>query len=130
MNTRTLARIAAFTLPTLTLVASLQLPAGAVTPAGHLTLHQHQYQGGDSRSFNVSHPKLKNASFNDKASSVYNRTSVAWILYDDTGYGSTCWCIPAGRSVDDLHLNPWRFGDKISAVKRLDVPGCGWLPTL
>ena len=130
MNTRTLARLAAFTLPAVTLVAALQLPAAAVTPAGYLTLHQHQYQGGDSRSFDVSHPKLKNASFNDKASSVYNRTAVAWMLYDDTGYSGTGWCIAPGRSVDDLHLNPWRFGDKISAVMRLNVAGCGLLPTL
>jgi hypothetical protein len=124
MNTRFLVRLAALTVPAATLVAATQVPAQAVTPTGYLTLHQDQYQGGAVRILPVSHPKLKNAGFNDKASSVYNRTPNAWVVYEDTGYQGDRWCIRPGESVDDLHLNPWRFGDEISAVKQLTGPSC------
>jgi hypothetical protein len=73
-----------------------------------VTLHQHQPQRGDSRSFDLSHPKLKSAGFNDKESSVYNRTAYAWLVHEHTGHGGDFFCIRPGESVDDLHLNTLR----------------------
>ena len=124
----TLVRLAAMTLPALALVAATPAPARADVPAGYLTLFEDQLQGGNQRSFSVTHPKLKNAGFNDKASSVYNRSTTAWVVYEDTNYSGDNFCVQPGQDIEDLHGAPWFFGDKISSVVNTQMPDCGGLP--
>ena len=52
-----------------------------------------------------------------------NRTSVAWIIYDDSGYDDRNYCIRAGGSVKSLK-DKWNFNDKTSSIERLSRARC------
>src|SRR5690349_4694432 len=63
--------------------------------------------------FTVSHDDMNDFDFGDKASSAKNRTSDAWVIYDDHGWEDRHYCIPAGGEVNSLG-NRWDFNDKTS----------------
>ncbi|GIH25949.1 hypothetical protein Aph01nite_42590 [Acrocarpospora phusangensis] len=65
----------------------------------------------------------------DEASSVFNDTEDAWVLYDDSGYRDRRYCIRSGQYIGDLHHPAWKFGDKISSVLRLNTRSCAGYPT-
>lgn len=58
----------------------------------------------------------------DEASSVYNRSSVAWILYDDSSFQDRRVCILSGDRVGDL--GDIQFNDKISSVQKRGSNSC------
>jgi hypothetical protein len=68
----------------------------------------------------------------DEAHSVYNHTKVAWVLYDDKGYDDTdrYFCIKSEVSHPDIGAGPYRFGDKISSVRKLTSNSCGSMPQI
>lgn len=63
----------------------------------------------------------------DDAHSVYNNTKVAWVLYDDENFDDSDrhFCIRSGVSNPDLGASPYKFGDKITSVRRLTSNDCG-----
>jgi hypothetical protein len=68
--------------------------------------------------------------FGDEASSVKNTDrSNAWVLYDDDNYRDRRFCIRPNQTINNLHDSRWRFGDKISSVKRLGSSSCRGYPT-
>ena len=73
--------------------------------------------------FTVSHDDMNDFDFGDKASAVKNRTSDAWVIYDDDGYDDRNYCIPAGGTVRSLG-DKWSFNDKTSSVERLSRASC------
>jgi hypothetical protein len=73
--------------------------------------------------FTVSHDDMNDYSFGDKASSVKNRTSDAWVIYDDHGWEDRHYCIAAGGEVSSLG-SKWDFNDKTSSIKRLSTSYC------
>ncbi len=103
----------------------------AEVAAGLLWLGEHQNMGGRNCGYASSRPNLNKAfcRFGDKASSVDNRSSSAWVLYDDSGYKDRRYCISPGQRINDLHAQAWKFGDKISAIKRLSGTSCAGYPT-
>ncbi|MGW8575538.1 peptidase inhibitor family I36 protein [Streptomyces niveus] len=94
---------------------------------GPLVLGEHQDLGGAQWSYTGSETRLGSAS--DRASSVKNRDSVAWVLYDDTNHGDRHYCLRATGYIPNLHDSRWNFGDKISSVKRLGSNSCRGYPT-
>ena len=95
---------------------------GECTP-GYLCLFDDEAYHDRRKRFTVSHSDMHDFSFNDKASSVKNKTGSAWVLYDDTGYSDRSYCISAGKSVKSLK-DKWDFNDKISSIKRLSRKVC------
>ena len=97
-----------------------------------LRLYEHTGYNGSSISLYSSDSNLWwNKGFGDVASSVKNPSSsaVAWVLYDDTGYGDRHYCIRPGQSISNLGADAWKFGDKISSVKELGTASCAGYPT-
>ena len=70
----------------------------------------------------VSLADFNNINFGDKATSVLNRMTVAWLLYDDAGYSDTCVCVMAGASV--ANLGNFGFNDKTSSAWKLAGNTC------
>jgi hypothetical protein len=68
----------------------------------------------------------------DEAHSVYNFTGVAWVLYDDNTYDESDrhFCIKAKVSHPDLGVGAYKFGDKITSVKKLGSNSCAGYPTI
>ena len=68
----------------------------------------------------------------DEAHSVWNHTTVAWVLFDDDDFDTNDrhFCIPAGVSHPNLGAAPYKFGDKITSVQRLETNNCGNLPQI
>ena len=73
--------------------------------------------------FTVSHSDMDDFDFGDKASAVKNKSSDAWIIYDDSGYDDRNYCIPAGGKVRSLG-DKWDFNDKTSSIERLSSASC------
>lgn len=75
-----------------------------------------------------SRSNFNDINFGDKTSSVYNRSSVAWVLYDDAGFSDTAVCVMAGATV--ANLGNFGFNDKVSSALRRSVNSCpsGILP--
>lgn len=67
---------------------------------------------------------LKDVSFGDKTSSVMNRTSVAWVVYDDHDYRDRRFCLPPGVSVRDFGADAYKFNDKASSARRMSSAAC------
>jgi hypothetical protein len=65
---------------------------------------------------------LKNDSFNDKASSLVNKTGAYWRIYEDTGYEGYSVCIRPHSHITNLK-DHWSvngsWGDRISSMKRI-----------
>jgi Peptidase inhibitor family I36 len=57
----------------------------------------------------------------DEAHSLYNRTGYNWIVYDDKNYstGDRRFCVVKGARAANLGSSTFKFGDKISSVKKL-----------
>ena len=70
----------------------------------------------------ASENNMNDINFGDKTSSVKNRSSVAWILYDDHDYSDTKVCVKPGASISNLADRG--FGDKTSSAKRLSRTTC------
>ena len=65
---------------------------------------------------------LKNDSFNDKASSLVNKTGSYWRIYEDTGYEGYSVCIRPHSHITNLKdhwalIGSW--ADRISSMKRI-----------
>lgn len=58
----------------------------------------------------------------DEAHSVWNRSQVAWLLYDDKDYSDRVLCIRSRYAAADL--GDYSFGDKISSVKKRSSDTC------
>ena len=65
---------------------------------------------------------MNDISFGDKASSVKNRQSVWWLIYDDHDFHDRALCIKPGVTIPDL--NSYGFGDKTSSAKPLTAARC------
>ena len=111
--------------------ASVLVPLQAQAATGNLWLGENQSMGGKNCGWAASQPDLSKTfcSFGDKASSVWNGSDNAWVLYDDAGYGDRRYCITAGGRISNLHDSRWNFGDKISSIKRLSGNSCAGYPT-
>lgn len=70
----------------------------------------------------VSLGNFSDINFGDKTTSVWNRMTVAWLLYDDAGYSDTRVCVKAGASV--TNLGNFGFNDKTSSAKKLTGNTC------
>lgn len=71
---------------------------------------------------------FKNDNFNDKASSLVNKTSSYWAIYEDTGYEGYFACVRPHSHVTNLKdhdalIGTW--GDRISSMERINVNRCG-----
>jgi hypothetical protein len=55
---------------------------------------------------------------------LYNRTSVAWIVYDDSNYTDRAYCVFSGYAIPNLGASPYAFGDKISSAQRRPTNEC------
>jgi Beta/Gamma crystallin len=119
---------------------ALALAAATVTVATTLTaapsqaydyplwLYEHTGYNGYSIALYSSDSNLWNRGFSDATSSVRNVSSVAYVLYDDSGYSDRRYCIRSGESISNLHNDAWKFGDKISSVKKLGSNSCEGYP--
>ncbi|MGW6128538.1 peptidase inhibitor family I36 protein [Cellulomonas sp. NPDC055163] len=95
-----------------------------------LSLYEHKGFGGVHVSLYSSDSNLWwNKGFGDTASSVKNHSTVAWVLYDDTGYSDRRFCILPGQTISNLGADAWKFNDKISSVKELGTASCAGYPT-
>lgn len=94
-----------------------------------ITLHEHTGYRGYSINLWSSDSNLWNRSFSDATSSVENKSAVAWVLYDDSGYSDRRYCIKPGQTISNLGADAWKFNDKISSVKELGSASCGNYPT-
>lgn len=74
------------------------------------------------RSMTLSLANFNDINFGDKATSVWNRMTVAWLLYDDAGYSDTRVCVMAGASV--ANLGNFGFNDKTSSARKLAGNTC------
>lgn len=112
-------------------MASALTPVQAQAATGNLWLGENQSMGGKNCGWASSQPDLSKTfcSFSDKASSVWNGSDNAWVLYDDSGYGDRRYCIKANGRINDLHDPRWNFGDTISSIKRLSGNSCTGYPT-
>ncbi|RZU48832.1 peptidase inhibitor family I36 [Krasilnikovia cinnamomea] len=99
---------------------------GAATADSPLILGEHQSLSGQNWPFWVSNPRINP---DDEATSLYNRSDVAWVLYADPNYTGRRYCITPGRRISDLDSQQWRFNDQITSVKRLSGTSCAGYPT-
>ncbi len=65
---------------------------------------------------------MNDIDFGDKTSSVKNRQSVSWLIFDDHDYSDRSLCIRPGVNVP--RLSDYDFNDKTSSAKRLSGTGC------
>ena len=104
------------------------LALSSTSALASLRLASDQRMQGDARTYNRSEENL--GGFGDEASSVQNTDrSRAWVLYDDKDYGDRRFCIRPNQTINNLHSAQWRFGDKISSVRRLGTSSCRGYPT-
>ena len=73
--------------------------------------------------FTASENDMNDIGFGDKASSAYNRTSVAWVLWGNHDYTGDALCLKAGASSTNLD-NFSGFGDKTSSAKKRSNNTC------
>lgn len=109
--------------------AGLVATASPAAAATDLSLYWNQNYAGTVFFTTVSNSNLDRVfQAGDEASSVDNTTGVAWVLYDDAGYSDRQYCIKPGQRIGNLHNAKWKFGDKISSVKRLGTSSCSGYP--
>lgn len=119
MRGTTLAGALALSLTALMGVAPAAQAAKSDCTSGKLCGWYNQNYGGTLNQYVNDYNDMGGNS--DEWHSVYNRSSVAWLLYDDKDYKGTVKCAAAGASEDDLGS----FGDKVSSIKKRTVAGCG-----
>jgi hypothetical protein len=104
--------------------------AGPSQAAGQLVLFDNRNTSGSAHGFESSDANICDlVCASDRASSVENTMSVAWVLYDDSGFGDRRYCIKPGQVINNLHASAWNFGDKISSVRKLGTASCSGYPT-
>jgi Peptidase inhibitor family I36 len=83
-------------------------------------------QGYRSTFFSLSDSESHLGGNSDEAHSVWNRSTVAWILYDDNTFDESDrhFCIRPGHRNRDIGAPAYKFGDKITSAKRLDTSWC------
>lgn len=127
MKLRTRTKALALTAASVTIATTLSAAPSHAFEA--IWMYEHTGYNGYSIAVGSSESNLWwDRGFGDMASSVRNVSSVAYVLYDDTGYSDRRYCIRAGESISNLHNDAWNFGDKISSVKRLGSNSCAGYP--
>ncbi|GAA1012908.1 hypothetical protein Aple_015570 [Acrocarpospora pleiomorpha] len=106
------------------LSAAALTAAPAQASAGALRLGEHQSLAGKIWLYYDNTSSLGGAG--DEASSAFNDTEDAWVLYVDSGYRDHRFCIRSGQYIRNLHT--YNFGDKISSVRRLSTRSCVGYP--
>lgn len=106
-------------------IAATAAPAQA--SIGSLILGEHQ----DLRGTTWAHQRSTGAigAAEDKASSIFNDSDYAWLVFQDKNYKGRYYCIRSGQIVKNLHLSKWGFGDKISSAMILNRTHCVGQPT-
>jgi hypothetical protein len=108
------------------LLAAIAVAAVSPTPAsaalsqcgsGRMCFWHNQDYGGTFFSRGSSDDHLGENS--DEAHSLWNRTSVHWIVYDDSNFYGRAYCVVSGYRNSDLGEWPYEFGDKISSARPL-----------
>jgi len=102
--------------------------------AFRMTLFEDTGYGGSHVTRELYDRDLRNDDFNDKASSVVNKTGHYWLLFSDRDYGGGALCIRPYSHVYDLHNYFWDahrhwWNDTISSMQRRTehVSSCeGW----
>ena len=108
-------------------VATPALAAPVTAQAGYLTLAENQNLSGQNWNYSDTNSNLGGPG--DEASSVFNGSDRAWVLYDDTSFRDRRYCITPGQRINNLHSSSWNFGDKISSIARLGGTSCAGYPT-
>lgn len=75
-------------------------------------------------SLSSSENNMNDINFGDKTTSVQNKTSVSWVVYDDDNYRDRAFCIKPGVSVRDFGSSAYKFSDKTSSAKKLSSAAC------
>jgi hypothetical protein len=103
------------------LLAALLL-ASATTIAGEMTLFSHQHFGGREITVRDATPNLREAGFNDKASSMVVRSG-RWEVCIDADYRGECMVFERGEYRTLARLN-----NRISSAREVGTPsdGPGW----
>jgi hypothetical protein len=99
--------------------------------SSRLCIWYNQNFTGTIKSYSASNPNLGGDS--DEAHSIYNHTSVAWVVYDDADYSTNDrrFCVKAGQYTSDLGQASYKFGDKITSISRRSNNTCpAGVPTL
>ncbi|OJF11694.1 beta/gamma crystallin-related protein [Couchioplanes caeruleus] len=106
--------------------ASAAPTAQAAVADSPLTLGEHQSLSGSTWDYRSTNRAINPE---DEASSAYNHSSVAWVLYQHDNFEGRRYCLKPGQRISNLHDSRWDFGDKISSVQRLGVTSCNGYPT-
>lgn len=93
-------------------------------PVGRFCLFDDHSYGDRRIALSASEDNMRDVDFGDKASSVMNRTSSAWIIYDDKDYADRRFCLPPGVGVRDLGVEAMKFNDKTSSARRAGSASC------
>ncbi|PNE15100.1 hypothetical protein B1H26_31465 [Amycolatopsis sp. BJA-103] len=93
----------------------MSITAWADCPPGWLCVWEHTNAQGWMARLQTSLSDLRNFGFNDRISSLWNRTADSWCAYSGIGYGGDRLPIEPGQKID--------FGDKgwdntISSLRR------------
>lgn len=91
-------------------------------PSGRFCLFDDSSYGDRRKALSSSEDDMNDIGFGDKTSAVKNRTSVAWVIYDDHDYDDRRICLRAGAQVS--RLSDYDFNDKTSSAKRLSSDSC------
>jgi hypothetical protein len=84
--------------------------------------------GGDQRLLSNAAFDFRSLGFNDRTSSVYNQTNVAWVVAEASFLGQRIFCLRPGEGVDDLHSPTLVFADRISSAQPLSTASCAGFP--
>ena len=130
MRTRIIGRIAAVAVCAAGLVGATAVisSAHAAPPVGFLTVYENPNQGGDQRLLTNTISDFRSLGFNDRTSSVFNQTNVAWVLAENSNFGARVFCLRPGEGVNDLHSSTLVFADRISSALQLGTPSCAGFP--
>jgi hypothetical protein len=107
-------------------VSSTLFCAAAQAESGVLRIGQNQSLGGLNWTYSQSNSDLGEAG--DRASSVWNESDSAWVMYQHDTFEGRHYCIRPDEKVSDLHRPQWQFGDMASSVRRLPTTECGRYP--
>jgi hypothetical protein len=102
--------------------SALAFATPAHAAADGLYLAEDSFLHGELRYYGNSRSGI--GGFSDEASSLFNDSTSAWVVYDDKNYKDRRYCIRPGERVNNLHWASWKFGDKISSIRRLNSDSC------
>ena len=93
-------------------------------PSGSFCLFDDTNFEDRRKALTSSEDDMNDIDFGDKTSSVMNRSSRAWVIYDDHDYKDRAFCIPPKGSVHNLGTDTVKFGDKTSSAKKMSGSSC------